>query len=168
MIFHPVWVSSTNHMDTFADIVYNASGWQKALGLYTMPPSFPHIVNFIFRLPVVFFAKGTLSIESETVSFTADSPRTLSSKYRNVQTELNFQLAAGAIKSIERYRHPNPFMEHYNIDWVRVRTREDVLAGDFLLCVGGTGPFMGKIRHRTDELHEALVEFTRRTSPTDE
>jgi hypothetical protein len=161
MIFHPILVSSINHIDTWADIVHNASWWRRRWGVFTIPPSFPHVVCLFYRIPVVFFANGTLSIESDMVSFTASCPRSFGVKYRNLLNELHFQLSAGDIKSIERYRNPRPFrrIEYYNINWVRVQTRENLFSGDFLLCVGGKGPFMGKIRRSTDELYEALLKL---------
>jgi hypothetical protein len=31
-------------------------------------------------------------------------------------------------------------MKWANVDWVRIQTTEDVLGGDFLMCVGGSWP----------------------------
>ena len=37
--------------------------------------------------------------------------------------------------------------------------KEEILGGDFLMCIGGRGPFMKKLRNKTDDLYQSLVSF---------
>lgn len=161
MKFNSIWISSVEHLDKFAEIANSSNFLQKVIGYYKIPAGFPHIrLMLIFKMPIVFFGSAEVNIEQNSVSFTPLDFKTFGGKYKNTQ-KIQFQLSKTDIQSVERYKPPPVFMKYFMINWVRIRTRHDILGGDFLICVGGSGPLMGKIQSSTDNLYNELARFTR-------
>ena len=66
------------------------------------------------------------------------------------------------IEKLDRYdssEHFENLKSRFNLIWIRIKTKEEILGGDFLMCIGGSGPFMKKLRNKTDDLYQALVSF---------
>jgi hypothetical protein len=165
MVFEPVWISSEKHLETFSKIVGSASVLSKAFGVYEFPSGFPRI-RLLFGLPLmtfplVMFASGRLQVEDGAVRFEPKPQRWTPIKTRlHMRNDFRFELRAADIVSVEPYEHESPFIQYYSMPYSRIRTRLDGDLADFLVCVGGSGPFMENIRERnvllSRELHAAF------------
>lgn len=156
-----IWISSINHLDAFTEIRINAPLWRKLIGFYEIPDNFPLVKSFyIFGFPVVFFSEGNLVLEDNNLTYKSFEKKSiLLSKYSNLKNDLSFKIKISDIKSIQWYQHKNAFIDYYHIKWIRIRCNENILGGDFLVCVGGNGPFMNKITKNTENLFEKLIKL---------
>lgn len=159
MKFKPVWISSIGHLNKFAEILSSSNVLQKITGYYKIPDDFPHIqLPLISKVPIVFFGTAEVNMEGNNISFTPLDFKTIGGQYRNI-TQIQFQLIKADVQSIEKY-HPQPiFAKYFIINWIRIKTRLDIFDGDFLICVGGSGPRMSKIQNLTNNLYNELIEF---------
>lgn len=165
--FHPVWVSSVEHLRTFNDVIDSASLVERLTGSYKIPSSFPRLglrrpFLGVACMPIVYFAEGTLTLGPGLIDYAAETPHRPRASYEGIDVTLTFQLGAGAIQSLDRYHYPlsekSRLRRYYNIDWIHLTVSEPILSSDFLLCVGGPGPSMNKSRRATDEMYEALSQ----------
>lgn len=158
-VFQPVWLSTVAHMDEHARIAGSASFLQKQLGTFDCPEDFPQLqlmwgILFYTKIPLVYCQYGKLSVGQRTLEFESQTPRTFGSKIRGHFPDLNFQLNPDQIKSVVEYTYPNPYMSWANLNWVRIRTTEDILGGDFLMSMTGYWP--NTIRQQTSNLLSAV------------
>ncbi len=155
----PIWISSVEHLNKFAEIANGSNFFQKLVGYYKIPAGFPFVrLMLVLKLPVVFFSSAEINIEESKILFTPSGFKTLAGRYENMQP-IQFELNRQDIQSIERYEAPPVLMQYYSINWVRIKTKSGILGGDFLLCVGGEGPLMEQIQDSTDALYRELVKF---------
>ena len=84
--------------------------------------------------------------------------------YKNLQSDLKFELSVREVSQIDRYVNPNPFMTYYNLNWTRVGSTRCGLLGDILLAVGGKTPVMWRIRKKNTELFSTLNRIADRDS----
>ena len=143
--FPPIWISTIDHMDKQAGYARSASFFQKLIGRFDCPKEFPHLkllwgIQFYSRIPLVYCNYGELKVGDGALDFASKTPKHFGSSVRGHFPKLNFQLDPAQIKSVVEYRYHDPYLSWANLDWVRVRTTEDILGGDFLMCVGGTWP----------------------------
>ncbi len=113
-------------------------------------------------LPVIFFSSGHLKIAKEKISFFAVPYKTFGTQFFNLLTTIDFQMQPSDIEKLDRYdssEHFENMKSRFNLIWIRIKTNEEILGGDFLMCIGGRGPFMKKLRIKTDDLYQALVSF---------
>jgi len=171
--FSPVWISTIEHQETFSRIISEASWIKKILGSYNLPTDFPQVQMWwgifpIFRVPLVLIASGRLTVSGKTLQFEALTWGKLDAIagniYKNLQSDLKFELSGREVSQIEQYENPNPFMAYYNLCWTRVGSTRNGLLGDMLFAVGGRGPTMGRIRRRNAELFTALNRLVDRSS----
>ena len=161
MRFKPVWVSSIKHLESFEESYQQTPLFRRVLGTYALPENFPYlqgIVGIPPRTPLVMFASGSLDISTDGLQFHSHPFRLPLNVIRNLSTDLEFQITADDIQSIETYEFASPALEYYNMQFVRVHTSHDNELSDILLYVGGTGPFMKKIRKQNEELLAAISE----------
>jgi len=158
-IFSPVWISSTEHLAAFKNLIKNTSRWRKSFNLYKIPESFPYAVSWwldfyigIFRSPLGFFASGDLGVEDNEVTFVSKPYKTFGWQYRNFRSDLTFQFGRQEIKSIER-------LESNNLVWAKVITSKDILDGHLLMTIGGPGAYDQSSKKRTDELIRTLMSL---------
>lgn len=159
MQYKNVWISSEAHIETLMEVFKNASIVQRTFGTFDIPEGFPRLVMwcglFSFpRAPLGHFEQGTLTVDSESCSFRATRPYVLGNRVFNVPGTLKFDLDRGLLESIDRYQSPSAYTKYFSIRSVRIKTKQDLLDGDFLLCVGGWR--MGRIHQQTDQLFESL------------
>jgi hypothetical protein len=76
--------------------------------------------------------------------------------YSNLMNDLSFKIRTSDIKSAQLYQHKYAITNYYNIKWIRINCDENLLGGDFLICVGGNGPSMNKITTNTENLFKKL------------
>lgn len=168
--FSPVWISSIKHMEAFKQIYNENSKWRKYItGSYRIPEGFPYVkqrLYFWMKTPIVFFSNGILTVEKDELTFKAKPYKIflgIFNKFCNLLLNHIIHLKPDDLITIERYKYPEPPLrrigKYHNIEWVRVKTKENIFDGDFLMCAGGKGPFMGKIRKKTDNLYNTLLEF---------
>ena len=160
--FEPIWISSVSHLDAMHRIARSATMLKKLLGRFDCPDDFPHLVMlwgllFYTKIPVVFFQYGVLTVEENSFLFQSKKPRVWGSKIGGAWPALEFRLNRAQITEVSSYRYPNPYMQYFNADWVRVTATEEVVGGDFLVCNGGYR--MGSIRAKTRRLFDALKPF---------
>ncbi len=169
MLFEPTWISSPEHLAQFEQI-YAQAGWIRcALGAYRLPPGFPHIQmphGILGRrpvVPIVMFSQGRLKIEAQTIEFEAQNLAAPHGALRmGLRTEWTWAIAARDLISVESYERPAPVLRYYATPFVRVRTRHpDPLLRDFLVCVGGYGPSMARVRQQSAELCAALQSLAK-------
>lgn len=111
------------------------------------------------KIPVHFLASGKLLISDSGLSFTAEPYIVSRLIYYNLQSNLHFQLDYADIERLERFA-PHEEFEGYsglfsNV-WIRIYTREELLGGDFLLVVGGSGVSIRSQRKQTNEIYQHL------------
>jgi hypothetical protein len=179
--FDPVWVSSIQHMQTFASIFSSAvskaniAGYEfRAYGQYQIPDGFPYAVlqysqwfgRLGRRYPLVMFAKGQLHVSFESIDFQSKEPSALARFFLsaglnefNLRRDLSFRITWKDVTAIERYEMPDipsPTGNMFALPWSRVRTSRPDELSDVLLTVGGRGPFVGRLRKRGEELYAML------------
>ncbi len=113
-------------------------------------------------LPIVLFSSGHLKIAQGKISFFAVPYKTFGNQFFNLLTTIDFQMQPSDIEKLDRYdssEHFENMKSRFKLIWIRIKTKEEILGGDFLMCIGGKGPFMKKLRNKTDELYQALVSF---------
>ncbi len=161
MVFEPVWVSSISHLESFAAVFANTGVFRRLFGLYVVPDHFHYIQAaglLRIRVPIVMFASGRALVEVNTLEFVAAPSRRIGVQYHNLQTELTFRLTDRDVTAIESFEWKSPLLRYYDLRFVRIRTKQTGVSSDLLLCVGGSGPFMGRIHARTAELAGHLSE----------
>lgn len=161
MEFKPVWISSIGHLNKFTEILSSSNVLRKIISYYKIPDDFPHIrLPLISKVPIVFFGSAEMNIKGNNISFTPLDIKTIGSQYKNI-TRIQFQLSKADIQSIERYQSRPVLAKYFIINWIRIKTRLDIFDGDFLICVGGSGPLMSEIQNSTNNLYNELIEFIR-------
>src|SRR5262245_43772066 len=123
--FSPVWISTIEHQATFSRIISDASLIKKILGSYNLPTDFPQVHMWwgifpIFRVPLVAFATGRLTISGKILQFESypwgSTLETLGGYiYKNLQSDLKFELSGREVSQIGQYENPAPFMAYYNL-----------------------------------------------------
>lgn len=158
-IFSPVWISSTEHLEAFKNLIKNTPRWRKSFDLYKMPESFPYAVSWwldfnigIFQSPLGFFASGDLSVESNEVAFVSKPYKTFGWQYRNFRSDFSFQFSGQEIKSIER-------LESNNLVWAKVITSRENLDENLLMTIGGPGAYDQSMKKKADELIQTLMSL---------
>jgi hypothetical protein len=151
MKYDKVWISSIKHLEEFKKIT--DVGFRKWFGGYKVPKDFPYSVSE-GTPPLVFFSKGKLEIRDYMLEYKSDKWNFL---FRNLK-KTNFQLSINDIISIERYKVDAP-IKYFSINWIRIKTKNKILGGDFLICRGTYGIFMRKVRKRTDKMYEELINL---------
>ncbi|MHA2140988.1 MAG: hypothetical protein ACXADF_15185 [Candidatus Thorarchaeota archaeon] len=114
------------------------------------------------RIPVHFLSSGELLITDSEITFIAEPYNAAGLRYHNLSLDLQFKLQFADIKSIERFAPHKEFEGYgksFSNEWVRVYTKEEVLEGDFLLVVGGSGFGIRSQRRQTDEIYTHLGDF---------
>lgn len=160
--FQPIWISTIAHMDEHQRIASSATFFQHMVGRFDCPDSFPQVqlmkgILFYTKIPLVYCLYGELSVGKGMLEFTSQKPRIFGSKVIGHFPPLNFQLKTEQIKSVEPYTYPKPFKQWANLDWVRIQTTEDILGGDFLMCIGGIWP--NTIKQQTANLMSAVKDM---------
>lgn len=168
MDIQPIWISSIKHLETFYTVATSTSVGRKLIGHYKMPKGFPKLNLYYFLgIPVVFFSKGKLSIEEKSLKYNASHNKIgFLKSYSNLKNDLAFEIEYSSIKSIERYQHQNAFINYYNINWIRITLNNDILDGDILICIGGSGPSMSGIINSNDKLFDMLEQNIRSVNPS--
>lgn len=75
---------------------------------------------------------------------------------------LQFHLSALEIERVELFSPSEEFekmSEHISSDWIRVRTTNEILDGDFLIAAGATGFGARNNSKKTQEIYIILREF---------
>ncbi|MDF1837139.1 MAG: hypothetical protein P1V35_04670 [Planctomycetota bacterium] len=157
--FRPIWISTIEHLDEHARITASTSFLSKVFGRFNCPKSFPQIqplfgLFFYMKIPLVHFQSGELSVSKGSLDFQGEPPKVFSYRVSGDFPKVNFHLNPEQIKSVVKYSYPHPYMKWANLEWIRVRTTEAQLGGDFLMCVGGIAP--GMIKQQTDNLMSAI------------
>jgi hypothetical protein len=162
MLFEPVWVSSIKHLDEFHALWSETSWIRRLTGTYVLPEQFPHMHFFwLFesRVPVLMFASGRLLVEDRILDFTSMPWELPSGEYRNLRADFAFRLTDEDINLIKPFTDSPALIQYYRLPFLRFRTSKPAPLSDFLLCVGGHGLRMGKIRERNAEFAARLREM---------
>ncbi len=168
MQFEPVWISSIEHLTQFDDIIVRTAKWRRSLGFYRFPPEFPRIdmgrkvFGRPMMVPLVMLSQGQLTIEGDTIHYRAmDWPKITAGRSKatrhGLRTNWEFSLRADDLQRVETYTRPSPLLPNFALPFTRIRAyhRESALK-DFLICVGGNGYEMDKIRDRSAQLKSEL------------
>jgi hypothetical protein len=165
-VFEPVWISSVERLERFADVLSRWRRWKMPLGFSApMDKDFPQVrswTGFRFsRVPLVMVAAGNLEIDDGALHFeSASPPRRRLLTWLNLASDLEFELPAAAITSVERHSQPGTAIAKYYLhNWVRVKSSTPVMMGDFLMLVGNYGLTVGSIKRGTDDLYQALIDL---------
>jgi hypothetical protein len=123
--------------------------------------SFTYIAMYsiLNRAPIVFFSSGTLYVEKEKITFNANPIKKGVLQFHNIMKNLEFQLKPDEIETIDRYQHPEAPFKKYNLIWIRISTKENIIGGEFLMCIGKFRVFMRKRREKNEEFFKKLVDF---------
>jgi hypothetical protein len=171
MLFEPVWVSSIGHLRAFERAYRETSYIRRLFGAYLLPNGFPYAQGSLgipWCIPIVMFSSGRLWIADGHLEFEATKWRLPFNRSHNLRADWKFELGAEQVTATEPFEFVSPVMRYYSLPFTRVRTNVGGDLSDFLLCVGGIGPLMGKIRNRNAELRarvqDAFPEAPRRQS----
>ncbi len=166
MLFEPVWISSLNHLAEFETIYHNTSWLRRLGGAYEIPAGFPYLVLlkghslWERRFPIILFCQGQMRIKNHEMDFWAmDWAVSQNSDFQQFDliTEWDFTLAGEEIVAVQPHPYQSPLIPGYSIPFTRIlTTHKDKLLSDFLVCVGGEGLLLGKIRKQSEELADAL------------
>jgi hypothetical protein len=163
LVFQPVWVSSTEHLERYLRAYKRANWPQRLFGKYLLDPDMPQIVGRGFgelRLPLQLTAIGRLTLCDGELAFAVDASciKALSAghEYRNLDETLRFTLPLGALSRIDTYEH-QAIRWYPAMRWIQLVG--DAPEGHFnvLLAVGGPGPRMKETRENTRRLLDAIV-----------
>ena len=166
--FDPVWISSREHLERFQQI-RDATPWYRAIlgGTDNLPPDFPSAEIGTRNIPIVYFSSGALTIAKNFVTYAARSyPSTVLGKpRRNLKMSLAFSIDKAERPTFLRFRISPSY---FSINWIELTLPGRCL----LLCAGGSGPGMGRVKQRTNMLFNALVAWagkqsSLRSAPTD-
>jgi len=162
-LFEPVWVSSHAHLDQFQQI-RDPTPWYRYLtgGYYDVPATFPSLTFDAGRIPLVYLSSGALTIGEAVVAYTARSysGTELDRRRRNLDTSLQFSMDRAEHLTLRRFRKNAPWLSYFSINWIEIALPS--FTRPVLLCAGATGPGMGRLRHETDSLFDALVRWVRK------
>ena len=159
MIFEPVWVSSAEHLQTFERAYRECSYVRLFAGAWKLPEGFPYVRGWMgipWRVPIVMFSSGQVRIEDRLLEFEAKPWRLPLNRLHHLRTDLRFTLTDEDITEVKAFEFASPIMRYYNLPFTRIRTTKGGELADFLLCVGGVGPLMGKVRAMNAEMSSRL------------
>ena len=172
MQFQPVWISSPEHLAQFDGIIARTAKWRRSLGFYQLPAEFPRvdmgrkILGKSVVVPLVMVSQGELTIEGDILRYRAlDSPmitvgRTTATRH-HLRTDWQWELRAENIRSVEPFERPSPVLTNFSLPFTRVRARHrarhrEAVLNDLLICVGGSGHEMEKLREQSAQLTAQL------------
>jgi hypothetical protein len=104
------------------------------------------------------FSSGRLQIVERVLDFEAAAWSPLFNRMHHVRTNWKFTLTGRETTAVEPFEFASPVMRYYSLPFTRIRTNKGGDLADFLLCVGGSGPFMGRIRERNVEFSARISE----------
>lgn len=161
MRFEPVWISSIVHMETFHRVFRDSCIFQRILGIYRLPEGFPFtrgMFGIPWRIPLVMYANGQIEIHNKSINFLSQPSKTPFHVRKNLLVDFEFVLNINDILSIKPYIATSPLASYFNLPFVQVLTKKGGELSDFLMCVGGLGPLMGKIKQKNMEFLKNLNE----------
>ncbi len=91
-------------------------------------------------LPLILFSSGHLKIAKEKISFFAVPYKTFGNQFFNLLSTIDFQMQPSDMENLDRYdpsEHFEKLKSRFNLIWIRIKTKEEILGGDFLMCIGG-------------------------------
>lgn len=163
MQFEPVWISTMAHLDRLHQLFRHTSALKKAFGIYDIPEGFPYAqygsILLTLKAPLVMVANGIMHIENQKIRYLARPMQVRGSQIHNLQINLEFDIHADELISIERYLGKSPVSKHFDLPFTRIRSSRSGLQEDFLVCVGGVGPSMGRVKAKSEELFVALKQI---------
>jgi len=162
-----VWVSSRDHLANFGAVLKATPWYRKLMGRIDVPEGFPQVVMGSRVFPVVYLARGQLTVEDKEIKFQvrqddnadfkslptialASMPAT---SYRNLDKSLSFVANSDEVAILGRFQAKQG-SSYYAINWVEMKVPS--IQHPVLLCVGGAGPSMSLIRQETDRLLEEI------------
>jgi len=173
-VAEPVWVSSRDHLANFGKVLEATPWYRKLMGRVDTPEGFPQVVMGSRIFPVVYLARGRLTVEDKEINFKArqdDSAdvKTLptialasipATRYRNLDKSLSFVANPDEVAILGRFQAKQG-SSFYAINWIEMKVPS--IPHPLLLCVGGNGPSMSRIRQETDRLLEEIRSRPART-----
>ncbi len=163
MIFEPVWVSTLEHLSQYKVITADTATAIKRGGNYNVPDNFPQTrVSMFLGLaysspsPLIMVSNGVLNLSDNGLSYKAYPLRLKNNRVRNLNDELEFSISTNEILSLDRYLFVSPINKIFNISFARVHSTKEGFLEDFLICLGGQGLELEKIRKANEYLFSAL------------
>lgn len=129
------WISSVNHLDNYTEIIKSSFFLERMFKSYNLPEGFPKARN----RPLIYFSRGEITIKKDELVYNSFS--NFNSKvYKNLKEDLSFVLTRSSIKSIEEYSFKEfnkygLFWRFNTQNWIRIKCNENILGGDFLICI---------------------------------
>ena len=153
-----VWISTREHLARFEVIRKESPPWYRSGGL-AVPEDFPQVrmTSLLWDsiLPVVMVSRGSLTLSDGTMSYRATHDNSgAQSTYRNLDTEMVFTAAIDAVALLGRFQSASSGFTYYAANWIEMSVPS--MPGPILLCVGGSGPSMRRIRKQTDRLFQEI------------
>ncbi len=155
--FEPVWISSIEHLDAFERAYWKTPFLRRHAGVFDLPDGFPYLRGLcIWRAPLVFYASGRLQIERNRIAFSTRPFRLPMNSLRNLRDDFEFALSGDEIESIKLFEFHSPVARYFNLVFVRIQTSLAAELADVLVCIGGAGPFMGRLRRRNQQFFDQI------------
>ena len=158
--FEPVWISTDEHLEKFYSITRQAPLLEKLGCAFKLPPNYPYLQMHRWllpskKIPVVAIASGLGRIDNSKFSFQSKPFNIFGSTTKNL-LDLEFDISASELVGVSYASAESPVLRYYNIPFTRVQTLRSGLFGNFLVCVGGTGPSMKRINAQSSKLFQGL------------
>lgn len=160
-VVDPAWISTTNHLAAFKELVRSTPLYRKMLLGYRLPEGFPAIRVGLGWVPTVQIAMGVVTVDEAAIRFRSTPPPPFPRR-RNMIWNLSFELHASRILSVEPTHSDAGPIKYYEPPFLRIRSLETDWLSDFLICAGGSGPSMKRIHERTGVLLESLKRMMAR------
>ena len=135
MIFEPVWISSSEHLQAFQRAYGETSIIRRLLGEFKLPEGFPYVRGFMapwWRIPLIMTSAGRLRLENRTLSYEATPWELPFSRVYNLRSDWKFVLTAPDITAIEDFEAPSPVARYYNIPFAQRPHQQGRGVGRFL------------------------------------
>jgi hypothetical protein len=156
----PIWLSSRDHLNRFHGIV-SAKSWLRIMlgGRYVVPSGFPNILIDEKPFPLVYYSSGELRIGSDAAFYTAGpyEQTFMGKRRRNLDSRVRITISRRSIEMIGRFKPEAAVLCYFTINWLEIKSRD--LPESALLCIGSSGPGMGRMRRGTDRLTEVLTAW---------
>lgn len=161
LVFEPVWISSTEHLDR-CDSVWDSASWpQRLLGRYQLPADMPQVIGPTpsVRVPLVFSAVGRLELEAGELRFRASTNAFKAPAQWHalgLDDSLRFELSMETIAKVALIRHKPRPMRMFGLDWIHLVGEAEQGSFDILLSMGGLGIRAWTLRSNTRAIFAAL------------
>jgi hypothetical protein len=153
-----IWITTLSHLDRVKGLWKGTSFLNRLRGRYVIPDDCPRLCGTEFGdlpnpLPVMFLSSGILTLANGTVGYRHCPPP--KSRYKAL-VDLSFSLPIENLRTV-RLIHPDyALFKVYNLPFIQLEPVIPIIHEAPLICSRGRGPFVARIKRRTNRLFSEL------------